>query len=213
MLNSRLVLQGAAAGLAVAMLTAGCGLMAPKAERYVAPPLGTTWQNARQDSGSYGSGSAKFAGSRGERMHQGARMITFEVAAGTVVATPEGNWLGIFKGDTPMVTWDPPLGWPWPIEVGKTWTREQRMTLHAAKRTVSYVLTQKVEAYEDVTVPAGTFKAFKLSTTTSLGDDNLTWFSPDMGIFIKQSLKRSAKHPSGAGSRELELLSYKRGAQ
>ncbi len=212
MLTFRQKLQGAASGLAVAMLMAGCGLMAPKAERYVAPPVATTWQSARQDTGSYGSGSAKVAGRRGERTFQGAQVLTFEGPDGTIVATPESNWLGIFKGDTPMVTWDPPLGWPWPIEVGKTWTREQRMTIHAAKRTVPYVLTQKVEAYEDVTVPAGTFKAFKLSTTTSMGDDNLTWFSPDMGIFIKQSLKRSARHPSGAGSRELELLSYKRGA-
>lgn len=201
-------LQSAAAGLAVAMLTAGCGLMAPKAERYFAPSLGTTWETARHDSGSYGAGSVKVTGKRGERAWQGRQLVTFEGAGGTILATADGSWLGVFKGDTPLITWDPPLTWDWPLEVGKTWTREQRATIPAAKRTVSYTLTQKVEAYEDVIVPAGTFKAFKVSTVTSLGDDNLVWLSPEHGIFIKQSLKRTAKHAQGAGAREIEMLSY-----
>ena len=208
MFNSKLKLQSAAAGLAVAMLTAGCGLMEPKAERYVAPSLGTTWETARHDSGSYGSGSGKVAGKRGERAWQGRQLLTFDAAGGTILATADGSWLGMFKGDTPLITWDPPLTWDWPLEVGKTWTREQRATIPAAKRTVSYTLTQKVEAYGNVTVPAGTFKAFQVSTVTSQGDENLVWYSPRHGIFVKQSLKRTAKHAQGAGTREIELLSY-----
>jgi hypothetical protein len=203
-------LHAAAAGLAVAMLMGGCGLVEPKTERYVAPPLGTTWVTARQDTGSYGPGSGKVDGKRGERMYQGTQAITFEAADGTVVASPEGTWFGVFMGDAPVMTWDPPLHWQWPLEVGKVWTREQRVTFHAAKRTVPYTLTQKVEAYEDVTVPAGTFKAFKVSTKTSLGDENLVWFSPEHGIFVKQSLRRTANHAQGAGTREIELLSYQR---
>jgi hypothetical protein len=128
-----------------------------------------------------------------------------------IVAKQTGNWIAIFSGEKPVITWDPPLTWHWPIEVGKTWTREQRMTIHAAKATVPYTLTQKVEAYEDVTVPAGSFKAFKVSTVTSLGDENVVWLSPELGVFVKQSLKRTAKHRQGAGSRDIELLSYKRG--
>jgi hypothetical protein len=200
-----------AVGAALTLLGSGCGLMAPKAERYVAPPLGTSWVTSRNDTGSYGSGIGKVPGKRGERMWQGAKMITFEAADGTVVASSEGNWHGIFKGDTPILTWDPPLQWSWPIEVGKSWTRAQRATIHASKRTMSYEITQRVESYEDVTVPAGTFKAFKVSTKTTLGDDNLAWFSPEHGIFIKQSLKRTATHAQGAGTREIELVSYNRG--
>jgi hypothetical protein len=213
MLAFNMKLQSAAAALGAAILTGGCAMMEPKAERYVAPPLGTMWENARHDSGSYGSGSAKVPGRRGERMWQGEQIVTFDVTGGTVFARQNGNWIGIFNGDKPIMTWDPPLGWGWPLEVGKSWSRDQRMTLHAANRTVPYKLTQKVEAYENVTVPAGTFKTFKVSTVTSLGDENFAWFSPELGVFVKQSLKRTAKHPQGAGSRELELLSYKRGAQ
>ena len=205
-LESRLL----AAGFSLA-LAAGCAMFGePTVERYVAPTVGTTWETARHDTGSYGNGSGTVAGKRGERTWEGRKMLTFEAATGTVVARPEGDWIGIFAGDKPIMTWDPPLNWDWPLQVGKTWTREQRVTLHAAKRTIPYVLTQKVEAYEDVTVSAGRFKAWKVSTVTSLGDENLVWFSPEHGIFIKQSLKRTARHAQGAGTREIELLSYKR---
>ena len=37
-----LKLKMASAGLAVALVSGGCAMMAPKAERYVAPPLGST---------------------------------------------------------------------------------------------------------------------------------------------------------------------------
>lgn len=195
---------------ATALLAAGCAMMAPKAERYVAPPLGTTWESMRRDSGSYGSGATKVSSRRGERQWQGEKVLTFEGSEMTIFAKPTGSWIGFFKGDTPVMTWDPPLNWEWPLEVGKTWTREQRVTIHAAKRTIPYRLTQKVEAYEDVTVPAGTFKAFKVSTVTSLGDENLVWFSPAHGVFVKQSVKRTAKHGQGPGTREIELLSYRR---
>ena len=205
-LKSRLV----AVGIGVA-LAGGCALMEPKVERYVAPPVGTTWESDRHDSGSYGSGSARVPGKRGERTWQGAQVITFDTSGGTIFAQPDGSWLGIFKGDSPIVTFDPPQNWQYPLEVGKSWAREQRMTIQAAKRTVTYALTQKVEAYEDVIVPAGSFKAFKVSTVTSLGDENVVWFSPEHGIFVKQSLKRTAQHAQGPGTREIVLVSYKRG--
>src|SRR5512134_3741650 len=171
-----------AVGAALALLGGGCGLMAPKAERYVPPAVGTTWESLVQNTGSYGSGSLRVPGKRSERMLQGSPVIQFDGATGSILARPNGDWIGIYKGDTPMVTWDPPLHWQWPLEVGKSWTRAQRVTNHGAKQTTAYELTQKVEAYEDVTVPAGTFKAFRVSTVNSLGDDNMVWFSPDLGI-------------------------------
>jgi hypothetical protein len=139
------------------MANTGCGLMAPKAEHYVPPPLGTTWETSVQTTGSFGSGTIRAPGKRGERMYQGAKVVEFHGSAGTIVAYPNGNWIGVYRGEQPVLTWDPPLHYEWPIEVGKTWTRAQRVTNHATKQTMSYQLTQKVEAYEEVTVPAGKF--------------------------------------------------------
>ena len=141
-------------------------------------------------------------------MWQGKRFVTFESPEATLLAYPSGDWVGQVKGDTALVTWDPPLGWNWPLEVGKTWTKKTSITIHAAKRTIPYEYTQKVEAYEDVTVPAGTFKTFKVSTTTTLGDENVNWFSPELGIFVKSSLKRTAKHSAGPGTRDIDLVSH-----
>ncbi len=205
----KLKLRLAAAGLAVALLSSGCALFEPRAERYVAPPLGSTWVSARRDTGSYGSGSAQVPGKRGQQTWQGKEFISFESPELTTLANPDGSWLGQVRGATPVVTWDPPLSYDWPLEVGKTWTKNHRITIHAAKRTLAFQSTQKVEAYEDVTVPAGTFKAFKVSTSDTLGNENINWFSPDLGIFVKSSLKRTAKNAQGAGTRDIELVSQK----
>lgn len=165
--------QVASAGLAVALLSGGCASMAPKAERYVAPPMGATWVTARHDTGSYGSGSAQLTSKRGERMWQGRQMMTFEGPQLTTLADSNGAWVSQLRGDTPVLTWDPPLSWDWPLEVGKTWTKQQRVTIHATKRTIPYQTKHTVEAYEDVTVPAGTFKAYRLRSSDTLGNDNV----------------------------------------
>ncbi len=194
------------AGLLAALASAGCAT-APTAERYIAPPQGSTWVSARTDTGSFGSATVQIPGRRGERTWQGRQHIAFESPEATLLALPSGDWVGQVKGDTPLVTWDPPLSWDWPLEVGKSWTRTYKMTIHAAKRTIPYEVSQKVEAFEDVTVRAGTFKAFKIATSTTLGDENVVWFSPELGIFVKQSLWRTAKHSAGPGTREIELVS------
>jgi len=59
-----------------------------------------------------------------------------------------------------------------------------------------------------VTVPAGTFKAFKISSSDTLGQEQTGWFIPDLGVWGKRSDRRTAKYPAGPGTREIELLSY-----
>jgi hypothetical protein len=59
--------------------------------------------------------------------------------------------------------------------VGKTFTKSYRLTNHATQRTQAFDRMSSVEAYEDVSVPAGTFEAFGVkssdnwATRTSLG--------------------------------------------
>jgi hypothetical protein len=197
-----------AVSVAVAVMAGGCASLAPKAERYVPPPLGATWVNERRDTGSYGSTTVQAPGKRGERVWQGKPVITFEGPDVTLVASStSGAWLAQVRGDTPVLSWDPPLSWDWPLEVGKTWTKKYTVTNHATKQTIPFETTQKVEAYEDVTVPAGKFKAFKVTTIDTLGNQNVNWFSPELGIFVKTSLRRTEKHPLGPGTRETQLVS------
>jgi hypothetical protein len=205
-----LKLQLASAFIAVALVAAGCGLMAPRADKYPQPRTGTTWTNMNRDTGSYGSGTSQISGRFvANRTWQGSEVHAFEFGGITTLMTQgNANFIVQLKGDAPVVTWDPPAGWVWPLEVGKTWTRKSRVTLHAAKRTIETEYTGTVEAHEEITVPAGTFKTFRIKTVNSSGDENVFWFSPEAGIHMKQSLRRTAKHPQGPGTREIEVVSY-----
>lgn len=204
------------AGLSVALVSAGCGLMAPRTERYVAPAVGTTYTNLRRDTGSYGSATVQLPGKYlGEQMWRGQTVRVFETPEGNIIGTTGESFafMAQVKGDTPILTWEPPVGYQVPLEVGKKWTRKYSLTIHAAKRTIAVEDEQTLEAYEDVTVPAGTFKAWRVRTTDNFGNENMQWYAPDLGVFAKQSLRRTAKHPAGPGTREIELVSYNPGKQ
>jgi len=209
-----LKLQLVAAGVAVGVLSAGCGLMEPRTERYVAPAVGTTYTNMRRDTGSYGSSTVQLPGKYlGEQMWRGQKVHAFETPEFTTLATTGDRFafIGVVKGDTSILTWNPPVAWELPLEVGKKWTRKYSFTMHAANRTLAVEDAQVVEAYEDVSVPAGTFKAWRVRSTDNLGNENTQWYAPDLGVFVKQSLRRTAKNAAGAGTRDIELISYNRG--
>jgi hypothetical protein len=190
-------------GIAASVLLAGCATSSRY--EYVPPPLNSTWVTAQQNSGSYGSGTKEIAGSRGERMWQGKQYLTFE-GEQTILAGSDGAFHMFVKGDTPIITFNPPARWDYPLEVGKSWKKTYTTTNHVTKQDVTYDVAQKVEAYEDVTVPAGTFKAFKIKSSDTLGNENTIWIAPELGIFIKQHLVRTAKHSAGPGTRQTELI-------
>lgn len=202
-----LKLQFASAGLALALVSGGCAMMEPRSERYIAPPMGSTWVTARRDTGSYGSGSGQTSSKMGEQVWRGQKFNAYASQEQTLLAHPDGRWVAQVRGDTPLVTWDPPTAWQWPLHVGKKMTRKFTVTVHATKQTIPVEVTDTIEAYEDVTVPAGTFKAFRVRSVDNAGNDNVTWISPELGIFVKQSLRRTATHSQGPGTRDTEVVS------
>jgi hypothetical protein len=92
------------------------------------------------------------------------------------------------------------------IEVGKTWVSLHRVENRVTGRALDFESNWKVEAYEDVTVAAGTFKAYRVGYSDTLGNTEMYWFSPELAITVKTSQKRSASHSQGAGTRETELV-------
>jgi hypothetical protein len=205
MVNFKLGIASACIGFVVA--SGGCALFEPKYERYVAPPQGSKWVSARRDTGSYGSGSVQIESTMGEQMWQGRKLNAYQNRELTLLAHADGSWVAQVKGDTPLFSWDPPVSWQYPLEVGKTGTLRFTLTIHAAKRKIPVESTYTVEAYEEVTVPAGTFKAFRVRTVDNGGNENVNWISPELGLFVKSNLRRTAKHPQGPGTREIELVS------
>lgn len=101
----------------------------------------------------------------------------------------------------------PRTGVAWPLSVGKSW--EQTFTEHRVvdrqTTTTTYVRLWRVESEEDVTVPAGTFRAFKVVQTNKVtgAPVNEVWYAPD----LKQAVK--AREFQSAGIRERELIAFK----
>lgn len=197
----------ACAGVAL-LLSAGCS-MAPNRPNMAAP--GSTWVAEVRNTGSFGNQTMRTSSrSAGEQTWQGRKVFVYEnLTLGTKLVTePEsGRWIAIAKGDAPTMSWNPSIGWDFPLEVGKTGTRKYQFTNHANKQVSDYESTWRVEAFEDVSVPAGTFKAYKVVTSDTLGNQNVTWWSPELSIFVKANNRRTAKHPLGAGTNDTELVS------
>jgi hypothetical protein len=193
--------------LVLGLTSVGCASLESLGERYQAPPIGSSWVIARRDAGSYGTSSTQLPGRRGEFMWQGKSHVTFENPESTIVAQPDGPWVGIFRSGKPMLTYDPPAGYDFPLTVGKTFTKTYRVTNHATQEVSNLTVKTDIQALEDVVVPAGTFRAFRVKTSDTLGNENTVWFSPELGIFVKQLNRRTERHAQGVGTREVELIS------
>ena len=93
-----------------------------------------------------------------------------------------------------------------PIWVGKSWTTN--FTAHDRIRGFSHSPVQvnwKVESFEDVTVPAGTFKAFRLQSSVPVGNAfSILWYAPEINLIVKRIDERTSRHPLGSDKRTTE---------
>ena len=95
-----------------------------------------------------------------------------------------------------------------PLWVGKSWLTTFTYADHERGGTFSDVPSRgTITAYKDVTVPAGTFKAFKLERRDP-GTRRVGWYAPALHINVKSSVERLPGHPSGPGKFTTELLEY-----
>jgi len=186
-----------------------CAAISPGA-RYVPPTPGTTYVQEFNDSGSYGKGRSEAPGTVVTREWNGAPMIGFQTAQNTLLMSPSGAFHAqLSPSGTATTVWEPPLAWEYPLEVGKQWSKAHKVKMPGSNREVPLEIRQVVEAYEDVTVPAGTFKAYRIRTTDNLGNENVQWLAPKTGMLVKTSLRRTEKSPQGPGTREAELKEYR----
>ena len=198
-----------AVGLAAALLSVSCAI-APRVDGPIIVAAGSSWTFERRDSGSFGNGKAQqTVTALGERTWQGRKVRAVEIPQGIRLSdAATGDWLALVKGDQTLMTWEPSLGYDWPLTVGKQFNRNYRVVNHMTKQQTDIKSTMTVESYEDVTVPAGTFKAFRVRYVDSTGLETVNWFSPDAGTWVKSQAKRNSSFPAGAGTQDLDLLSY-----
>ncbi len=194
-----------------ALLALGCATgiahAQPRAERYVPPPMGSTWEYARTATGSFGQGTGVMALGIEPITWEGRPLLAFKNPAQTTVQGPWAELIAVLnpRGDV-MVRYDPPISWQWPLEVGKTWTMDHVATIPARGTQMSFKATWKVAAYEEVIVPAGKFMAWRMEYSDTTGESQTLWSVPEeMGVFAKRSYVRSAEHAQGAGTLLLEM--------
>jgi hypothetical protein len=190
-------------------LIAGCASAPPKAERYVAPPVGAIWKVQVSSNGSFGNASKlEQQVNMRDVVVEGKPYHRFDAGGGaTLLNDAAGLFMVLGPGDGLLMRYDPPLGYEFPLEVGKTWVQDLTLTMGGTTR-LPLKAQWKVEAYEDVTVPAGTFKAWRVVLTDSFGFRQTTWSMPEaVGTYAKRINERPATHPQGgAGTQVIELV-------
>jgi hypothetical protein len=125
----------------------------------------------------------------------------------------DGNRIG-FVGPNGQLQWtlDPPVGFRYPLESGKSCTVDARMTLFPGNRVTPVESVWQVHGLEDVKVPAGSFKALRITVSDRMAgtvwNEDAFWLDPGQELLVRSSLRRQAAHPAGAGARDTELLSH-----
>jgi hypothetical protein len=202
-----------AAALAAA-LAAGCASVPSRIEKF-SPALPGSWSTMSVTStGSFGSGTEQVRTTIGQRTWEGRAVIAQETAGGAMLLEPaDGRRIG-FVDASGRTLWklDPPVGFRYPMEVGQAWTVTSTMTLTTPQgpRQIPVSSQWKVVAIEDVTVPAGTFRALKVSVVDTMNDrvwnDDTYWVDVARQFGVKTQQVRPASHPQGAGTRESVLV-------
>ena len=88
------------------------------------------------------------------------------------------------------------------------WLAASGTTAHSSINSAAASAVRTSRSWGAVTVPAGTFKAYKLVWTNNLGEVETRWASPSDAIAtVKRHVERPSTHPQGAGVLDAELLS------
>ncbi|HKV45947.1 MAG TPA: hypothetical protein VJT32_14940 [bacterium] len=102
----------------------------------------------------------------------------------------------------------------WPLQMQKQWSSNSKARPgNNGAETDDYTTTSTVDAYGPVTVPAGTFDAYRIKgrqcniTRKSCGDF-LIWYAAQTKTYVKLSWA-SAAYWGGLSGKSTELVSYK----
>lgn len=207
-MSRSLSFTSAAVGLAVGTaLLSGCASAPPVADRYVPPPVGSTVEYRMTNTGSFGTTTGGTVTMKISEVNwEGRTLRRYDTPSGATLQSPNAGTVAVLDpAGRPVMRYDPPLDFRFPMAVGNTWTQDHELTVGPSTK-MPMKTTWKVEAYEDITVPAGTFKAWRVVMTDNFGFRQTNWSVPiQLGIFAKRISERPQGHPQGAGTQVLEM--------
>jgi len=111
------------------------------------------------------------------------------------------NWIGSSEDGKELESAEPCIRvFDWPLKVGKKWSNDYISQQYSegfrpsrSKRSV------QIQTYEEVTVPAGTFKTIRIQA----GEETF-WYAPSIGWTVKEEIE-----PHGKAEWLLELVEYR----
>lgn len=147
----------------------------------------------------------EFRGRSVRRVASGARVILLDPATASYVALIENGELQDYS-EPHRGTFAPPL---W---VGKRWTA-RRTSYDVRRGGRGYELRDdwEVEASETVTVPAGTFEAFRLRSSPGLNRDRVRriWYAPEIALIVREEYEYLGQVSPDRRPRLIELFEYR----
>ena len=194
---------------AFAAILGGCATSAPPVGMWTPAPVGMSWAAMQRNTGSFGKDVQTATTRVADMDWKGSPAVALKTATGGILLQQpaDGRWLAFLATDgKPVTTFDPPAGWTLPIAVGSHWKEPRKVNFLSSGKTREYEWNCTVPAYEKVTVPAGTFDAYRVECTSSLDAQDTFWVSPAVHPFLKTKAIRGPKHPDGVGTQETELL-------
>jgi hypothetical protein len=191
-----------------ASLLAAAGCASTPSPTYTHPAYGTTLVYRVTSTGSYGNGTAEVPMLVEEASFEGRTVMRLATPNGSVMSEPgtAGTIAVIDPAGRVAMRYEPPMSQPWPLAVGKTATQDISLSFG---RNTGIPMTAKwtVEGVDTITVPAGTFRAWRVSVVDSFGFRMTNWSVPDaIGMFARRESIRGAGHPQGEGTQTMELV-------
>ncbi|MCM2251933.1 MAG: hypothetical protein NDJ19_06205 [Ramlibacter sp.] len=209
-MDSKLTIRSGMGYAAVVALAAGCAALGPQLAEWRPAPVGASWEIAQRNSGSYGKDAQVRITRLADSTWKGIPVAAMKSSSGgtLLMQASDGKWLAFLGADgKPVMSFEPAVGWDYPLYVGKSWTTRHKLTMHAANQVSDYEFSCKVEDFEKVSVRAGLLDAFRVHCTSNMGSDDIFWSSPDVQPSVKTRLVRGPRSPLGPGMQETELVS------
>lgn len=143
-----------------------------------------------------------YEGKSVHRISAGPDTILYDKETGNVIAS--------FRAGKEMNSTFPHDGTlNWPLYVGKSWTATYTYNNRLQGMSVGPLNVQyRATAYEDITVPAGSWKAFRIDAE---GVNNVTttlWYVPEISLIVKKIAETMLGHPMGQTKTVFEIIEY-----
>jgi uncharacterized caspase-like protein len=196
-------------------VAAPAGVMRGMPAASLVPKVGDTWLYLYTER-DYGNKKEEKARRRVEAVTDAE--IRVRTGGGDVlVYNLDGNLMRREYKSGEVRTWEPfQARFNHPLEPGKTWTH--KFVFKRSGREVEHDATYTVVGWEDITVPAGTFKALKITSVSSYRrlDNNFrgqtvvdTWYVPETKRWVKMEVLERGNNGVIYQDWTEELLSFK----